>query len=146
MPPGCPLWPSVRYAAAGSSLLALRFAIDWRMLGRAQSAGNVGLMEALSYRIIGIRCVSAIGRIVLPVNVVFRQVFSCYMIEIIYINIDVIAIMRVIAVVVVVIVMVMVIIIPVDTAEQRPVVATPRLYPKPLTKLSVNCSPGGGGR
>ncbi len=77
-------------------------------------------MEALSYRIIGIRCVSAIGRIVLPVNVVFRQVFSCYMIEIIYINIDVIAIMRVIAVVVVVIVMVMVIIIPVDTAEQRP--------------------------
>lgn len=54
----------------GHRCLALRFAIDWRMLGRAQSAGNVGLMEALSYRIIGIRCVSAIGRIVLPVNVV----------------------------------------------------------------------------
>ena len=57
----------------------------------------------------------------LPVNVVARQVFSRYMIEIIYINIDVIAIMRVIAVVIVVIVMVVVIIIiPVDTAKQRP--------------------------
>ena len=56
----------------------------------------------------------------LPVNVVARQVFSRYMIEIIYINIDVIAIMRVIAVVIVVIVMVVVIIIPVDAAKQRP--------------------------
>lgn len=130
----------------GHRCLALRFAIDWRMLGRAQSAGNVGLMEALSYRIIGIRCVSAIGRIVLPVNVVSRQVFSCYMIEIIYINIDVIAIMRVIAVAVVVIVMVMVIIIQSILLNSACVVATPRLYPKPLTKLSVNCSPGGGGR
>ncbi len=118
---------------------ALRFAIDWRMLGRAQSAGNVGLMEALSYRIIGIRCVSAIGRIVLPVNVVSRQVFSCYVIEIIYINIDVIAIMRVIAVVVVVIVMVMVIIIPVDTAEQRPggghAEAVPEAFDEAIGKL-----------
>lgn len=104
----------------GHRCLALRFAIDWRMLGSAQSAGNVGLMEALSNRIIGIRCVTAIGRIMLPVNVVARQVFSRYMIEIIYINIDVIAIMRVIAVVIVVIVMVVVIIIPVDAAKQRP--------------------------
>ncbi len=123
----------------GHRCLALRFAIDWRMLGRAQSAGNVGLMEALSYRIIGIRCVSAIGRIVLPVNVVSRQVFSCYMIEIIYINIDVIAIMRVIAVAVVVIVMVMVIIIPVDTAEQRPggghAEAVPEAFDEAIGKL-----------
>ena len=123
----------------GHRCLALRFAIDWRMLGRAQSAGNVGLMEALSYRIIGIRCVSAIGRIVLPVNVVSRQVFSCYVIEIIYINIDVIAIMRVIAVVVVVIVMVMVIIIPVDTAEQRPggghAEAVPEAFDEAIGKL-----------
>ena len=104
----------------GHRCLALRFAIDWRMLGGAQSAGNVSLMEALSNRIIGIRCVTAIGRIMLPVNVVARQVFSRYMIEIIYINIDVIAIMRVIAVVIVVIVMVVVIIIPVDAAKQRP--------------------------
>lgn len=123
---------------------ALRFAIDWRMLGRAQSAGNVGLMEALSYRIIGIRCVSAIGRIVLPVNVVSRQVFSCYMIEIIYINIDVIAIMRVIAVAVVVIVMVMVIIIPVDTAEQRPCGGHAEAVPEAFDEAIGKLLPGRG--
>jgi hypothetical protein len=64
---------------------------------------------------------------VLPVNVVARQVLSGNMVEIIYIDIDVI-VMRVIAVVVVVIVMVVVIIIiPVDAAEQRPGGGTPRL-------------------
>lgn len=128
----------------GHRCLALRFAIDWRMLGRAQSAGNVGLMEALSYRIIGIRCVSAIGRIVLPVNVVSRQVFSCYMIEIIYINIDVIAIMRVIAVAVVVIVMVMVIIIPVDTAEQRPCGGHAEAVPEAFDEAIGKLLPGRG--
>ncbi len=98
------------------------------MLGRAQSAGYVGLMKALGDGIIGVWHVTAIGGIVLPVYVIARQVLSGNAVKIIHIDIDVIAIMRVIPAVVVVIVMVVVIIIiPVDAAEQRPVVATPGL-------------------
>ncbi len=105
----------------GHRCLALRFAIDWRMLGSAQPASNVGLMEALSNRIIGIRCRDRDRQDYAASQRGCPAGFLRYTIEIIYINIDVIAIMRVIAVVIVVIVMVVVIIIiPVDTAKQRP--------------------------
>lgn len=105
----------------GHRRLALRLTIDRRMLGRAQSAGYVGLMKALGDGIIGVWHVTAIGGVVLPVYAVARQVLSGNAVKVIHIDIDVIAVMRVIAAVVVVIVMVVVIIIiPVDAAEQRP--------------------------
>ena len=64
----------------------------------------------------------------LPVNMVTRQILPGNAVEIIHINIDVIAIVLVTAVMVIVIMMmVIIVIIPVDAAEERPVVATPRL-------------------
>ncbi len=52
--------------------LPLSAAIDRRMLGRAESAGNIGLMIALGDIIIRIRHVAAIGGVMLPVNAVTR--------------------------------------------------------------------------
>lgn len=60
----------------------------------------------------------------LPVGMISRQVLARYMIEIVYIDINVIAVMRVAAVmiiivVVIVIVMMVIVIIPIDAAKQR---------------------------
>ena len=82
----------VRYVAAAMSTLiellyrrlTLRIAIGCRVLGGAEAAGNVGLMELIGYRIIRIRCITAVGRIMLPVAGFTAQVVSRYFIEIIY--------------------------------------------------------------
>lgn len=101
--------------------LPLSIAIDRRMLGCAESAGHIGLMIALGDIIIRIRHVAAIGGVVLPVNMVTRQILPGNAVEIIHINIDVIAIVLVTAVMVIVIMMmVIIVIIPVDAAEERP--------------------------
>ena len=85
----------------------------------------------------------------LPVNVISRQILPGNMVEIIDVDIDIIAVVRVAAVmiiivVVIVIVMMVIVIIPVDAAEQGVGGGDAEAIAKPLTKLLVNCSPGGG--
>ncbi len=127
--------------------LPLSVAIDRRMLGRAESAGYIGLMIALGDIIIRIRHVAAIGGVVLPVNAVTRQILSGNAVEIIHINIDVIAIVLVAAVMVIVIMMmVIIVIIPVDAAEERPGGGDAEAVTKTFDEAIGELLPGGGGR
>jgi hypothetical protein len=82
---------------------------------------------------------------VLPAGVVAVKALLVEMVVVIDVDIDIVVPAAMVAAVIPVIV-VMIVIIPVDAAEQRIGGGYPRLKPRPLTKLSVNCSPGVGGR
>ncbi len=118
----------------------------------AQPAGDVGPVELIGHRIIRIRRITAIGRIMLPVAGFAAQVRSGYLIEIIYINIDVIAIMLVAAVIImivivmVIIIVVVIVIIPVNVAENRVGCRHAQAIAKATHEAIGKLFPGGGGR
>lgn len=89
----------------------------------------------------------------LPAHRLARQVLPGYPVEIIDIDVDIIAIMlitvttmMVIIIMVVVVMVVMIVIIPVYAAEQRIGGGDAQTITKTFTKLSANCCPGGGGK
>lgn len=89
----------------------------------------------------------------LPAHRLARQVLPGYPVEIIDIDVDIIAIMlitvttmMVIIIMMVVVMVVMIVVIPVYAAEQRIGGGDAQTITKPLTKLSANCCPGGGGK
>lgn len=102
--------------------LTLCVAIDWLMSGRAQPTGNSGLMELLRNVVVWVRNITAPGGIMLPAGMIPRQVLPGDMVEIIHVDMDVIAVVRVAAVMIIIVmvmivIMMMVIVIPVDIAE-----------------------------
>ncbi len=90
----------------------------------------------------------------LPAHRLARQVLPGYPVEIINIDIDIIAIvlitvtamMVIIVMMIVVVMVVMVVVVPVYAAEQGIGGGDAQTITKPLTKLSANCCPGGGGK
>ena len=85
------------------------------MLGRAKPAGNIGLMVMLRDVVVRVRNIAAPGWIMLPVSVITRQSLPGDMVEIIDVDIDIIAVVRVAAVMIIIVAFVVII----DMASAR---------------------------
>ena len=97
-----------------------------RLMRGAQAPGDVGWVELLGHTVVRVRRVAAIRRVMLPAHRLAADILPAYLVEVININIDVIAIMLIAAVIImivmvivmmVIVVMMMVVIIPIDITE-----------------------------